>query len=87
MDDYTIQHITKSVANVEEPVIIKETKTTRRVFLAQINDAKIDKGETVSGTILHQRKGLKNDWEDIDSIELKKLKAGEGVKICQGWVR
>ncbi|MDP8202859.1 MAG: DUF4263 domain-containing protein [Candidatus Tenebribacter burtonii] len=81
MSDYHIQHIVRGVANIEEPIIIYEKKTTRRIFVAQINDTKVEKGETVSGTILHQRKGLKDEWEDIHSIDLTKLKAGEGVKI------
>lgn len=81
MSEYHIQHIVKGVANIKEPIIIYEKTTTRRIFIAQINDTKVEQGETVSGTILHQRKGLKDEWEDIQSIDLKKLKAGEGIKI------
>lgn len=81
MSEYHIQHIVRGVANIEEPIIIYEKTTTRRIFIAQINDTKVEQGETVSGTILHQRKGPKEEWEDIQSIDLTKLKAGEGVKI------
>jgi hypothetical protein len=30
---------------------------------------------------VHQRKGLKDEWGNLDSINLSKLKAGEGVKV------
>src|SRR5690606_9611709 len=35
----------------------------------------------VSGTIIHQRKGRNDTWEDINSINLNTLRGGEGVKI------
>lgn len=50
-------------------------------MLAQINDVNKVTGETLSVTLLHQRKSNKEIWEDIESINLNTLKAGEGVKL------
>jgi hypothetical protein len=41
----------------------------------------LNTGETVSGTIVHQRKNRMKEWESVDSINLNTLKGGEGVKL------
>lgn len=66
---------------VLEPVIIHETTMTRCIFRADTNDKKLLEGETVSGTIIHQRKRAGDIWEDISEQKLSELKAGEGVKL------
>ncbi|MGF7077159.1 Shedu immune nuclease family protein [Mucilaginibacter sp. 3215] len=81
MDEFTTQSTSAYSQKVLEPVVIEETSTTRRIFIAEINDKKTLTYETVSGTIIHQRKNLKDEWESIDSINLAGLKGGEGVKI------
>ena len=81
MDKFTTTSTSSHSEKVKEPVILEETSTTRRVFIADINDSKIEKGETVSGTIIHQRKNKKDEWESIESINLTSLKGGEGVKL------
>lgn len=70
-------------AVVNEPIVLHETTTTRRIFIARINDnsQKVALQQTVSGIIVHQRKGRDDNWEDVESINLNKLKAGEGVKL------
>jgi hypothetical protein len=67
--------------DVNEPILIDQKDTTRRVFYATINDSKKTSGETVSGTIVHQRKNKKDEWEDVKSVNLNSLKGGEGVKM------
>lgn len=65
---------------IAEPVVIEENETTRKAIIVGINDSKKDTGETVSITLVHQRKKRKDEWEDIESINLNTLKGGEGVK-------
>lgn len=81
MDKFSVKSTSTFSAHVNEPIIIDEKSTTRRIFIADLNDAKLELSETVSGTIIHQRKNSKNEWEDIEAINLTKLKGGEGVKI------
>ena len=66
---------------VEEPIILNETSTTRRILFATINDKKVDTGETVSFTVVHQRKNAKDEWENVDHTPLSSLRAGEAMKI------
>lgn len=81
MEKFTTKSTSYNSQSVNEPIIIEEKETTRKVFIAEINDKKSESGETVSGTIIHQRKGRNDDWEDVESIKLNTLKAGEGVKL------
>lgn len=81
MDKFTAKSTSYHSQDINEPIIIEEKGTTRRIFLAEINDTKLETGETVGGTIIHQRKGRNDEWEDIESINLNTLKAGEGVKL------
>jgi hypothetical protein len=81
MEKLTTQRSSSHTADVLQPIIIDENDITRRVFIAHINDTKINVGETVGGTIIHQRKKKNSEWEDIESINLATLKGGEGVKI------
>lgn len=83
MHNYTTVSTNPNHAVVKEPIVLHETTTTRRIFIAEINDnpKKVGLQQTVSGTIVHQRKGRNDDWEDIESINLNTLKAGGGVKL------
>jgi len=81
MGKLTTQSTSRNSARILEPIVISKESTTRKVMLAQINDVKKDTGETLSVTLLHQRKSNKEIWEDIESINLNTLKAGEGVKL------
>lgn len=68
-------------AEIEQDLIIEEKSTTRKIFRAVINDVKKSSGETVSGTIIHQRKKINENWDDYEPIILSQLKAGEGVRL------
>lgn len=81
MAKYTTRSTSMFSQDVNEPIIIDEKDTTRRVFYATINDSKKKTGETVSGTIVHQRKNRKDEWEDVKTVNLTNLKGGEGIKI------
>jgi hypothetical protein len=81
MDKFTTQQTFHCVQKVLDPIIIYEGVRTRCVFFAQTNDAKLDKGETVSGYIIHQKKKDRDEWEDINEESLRNLKSGEGIKL------
>jgi len=81
MEKLTTKRTSFHTADVVQPLIIEEKENTRRIFLANLNDTKKDLNETVSGTIVHQRKKNNDEWENIESINLATLKGGEGIKI------
>lgn len=81
MDKYTTKSTSWYSAEIEEPIILYEKANTRRIFIARINDSKTETGETVGGHIIHQRKKRKDEWENINEIQLSKLKGGEGIKL------
>jgi hypothetical protein len=81
MDKFTTKSTSMYSQIVNEPIIIEEKGTTRKIFVAELNDKNLASGETVSGTIIHQRKKGKDGWEEIESINLNSLKGGEGVKL------
>lgn len=79
-ENYKISSTSKVSARVEERELSR-TGSTRKVLLANIHDNPSDADATVGVTILHQRKGLKTPWEDVESAPLSKLKAGEVAKL------
>ena len=81
MENYRTASTSKYSAKLLDPVVIEETGTTRRVLFVDLNDKKLESGETVGITIVHQRKKGKDEWEDVKSIPLSSLKGGEGVKL------
>src|ERR1051325_5049587 len=83
MDNYKTQSTSTYSAKLVDPIVIEETVTTRRVLFVDLNDKKIESGETVGITIVHQRKKGK-EWEDVLSTPLGSLKGGEGVKLNLG---
>lgn len=81
MSEYKTVSRSTHFMEIADPLVIESNETTRKVIIGGINDAKIESGETVSITLLHQRKKKNDEWEDIESINLNKLKGGEGVKL------
>lgn len=80
MEEITIQSTSWHSANVLEPITIYEKERTRFVFIAETNDAKIEKGETVSGNFVYQRKLKNQEWETVNEIKLSEIKSGESIK-------
>ena len=81
MNNYKTISTSLYSARLAEPVIIEENATTRKVLIVDLNDKKKDIGETVGITLVHQRKKINDEWEDVESINLNSLKGGEGVKL------
>lgn len=81
MTQFTTISTSSKTAEIVQNFIIDETLTTRRIFKATIVDNHKDSTATVSGFIIHQRKGFKDQWEDVKDFKLNQLKSGEGVKF------
>jgi hypothetical protein len=81
MNSYKTKSTSRNSARLEEPLIIEENTTTRKVLIIDLNDMKKDVSETLSITIVHQRKKKNDEWEEVESINLNSLKGGEGVKL------
>lgn len=64
-----------------EPVVIRETTTTRLVFKPMMVDNKKKPRAALRGDFIYQRKGRNDKWEDINEVKLNELKSGEGVSL------
>jgi Domain of unknown function (DUF4263) len=79
MDIYTI--IPRSPASAEcDPVILRETATTRLVFKSTLVNNAHDHGAPLNGSFVFQRKSAGN-WEDYNAVPLSRLRANEWVKL------
>ena len=76
-----VKKTSSRTADIINPILIDESSTTRRLLIATIVDNEKDPDACISATIVHQRKGKNDQWEDAEAINLQKLKAGEGVKL------
>lgn len=81
MDDYKIISTSAFSAKLAEPIVVEETSITRKVLFVDLNDKKTNIGETIGITLVHQRKKLNDEWENVESLPLSSLKGGEGVKL------
>lgn len=81
MDTYRTVSTSYNSARLDEPIVLEVTGTTRKVLIVDLNDKKIDSGETVGITVAHQRKNQKDEWESVESTRLSSLKAGEIAKL------
>ncbi len=81
MTQYTTKSTSFATAEIVQDFIIDETQTTRRIFKATIVENPKDPSATVSGFIVHQRKGKNQQWDNVNEIKLNQLKSGEGVKF------
>ena len=61
MENYRTVNISKYSAKLLDPVVIEKTGTTRWVLFVDLNDKKLESGETVGITIVHQRRKGKDE--------------------------
>lgn len=80
MEEYTIESTSKDSA-VCDPFVLRETTTTRLIFIPELVNSARDTNAAIKGTLAFQRKGPNDKWEDIEAINLASLKKGEGVKL------
>src|SRR5438477_12623683 len=80
MDPITIDPTSKDSA-VCDPIIMRQTETVRLVFKPLLVNSVHDKRHAVEGTFIYQRKKKADEWEDISTMPLSKLKGGEGMQL------
>lgn len=64
-----------------DDIELRHTKTTRLVFRPLIVDNAQEREAAVKGSFIFQRKRLKNEWEDLRTLNLSQLKADEWIKL------
>lgn len=68
-------------SELTNPILISQSETTRRFLRCTIVDNPKDPSAYISGSIVHQRKGTNQQWEDLEQASLSTLKAGECVQM------
>ncbi len=63
------------------PIILRKSDQVRLVFKAVLVNNDQEPSATVNGTFCYQRKRRADVWEDVQTVPLSTLKAGEGVKL------
>jgi len=76
-----ITSTSKNTAECED-IILNQTSTTRLIFRPILVNNPNDTSASVRGEFFYQRKGAKDQWEDIKEHHLSKMKSGEGVHIA-----
>jgi hypothetical protein len=64
-----------------EPVVLRETNTTRLLFRPTLVENPHDQAAAVRGHFVHQRKKPSGDWEDYSEFPLSSLRDSEWVKL------
>lgn len=80
MEFYSITRRASDVAECD-PVVLRETKTTRLVFKSWLIAERERSPGIVDGTLVFQRKRTKDDWEDHNCLPFTSLRADEWVKF------
>jgi hypothetical protein len=80
VEEYTMRSTSTQSATLEDRVLT-ETVNTRLLLRPQIVTNVKDPDAGVRVSLIHQRKGTKEQWEDIPSPPLSSIKAGEIAKL------
>ena len=80
MEKLTVTSTSKVSAECSD-IVLRETNTTRLVFRPMLVENPKNPGAAVKGAFLFQRKGLKDEWKDFETIPLSGLKKDEGFKL------
>jgi hypothetical protein len=75
-----ISSTSKNTASCDD-IILDSTSTTRLIFRPTLINNPNDSSASIRGEFFYQRKGLKEQWEDVKEHHLSKMKKGEGVHI------
>lgn len=82
MPKYETESTSKNSAIVKDIPLDENPGDTRRVCRAKIVNNESHPENNVKVTLIHQRKNRSDDWEDIKSIKLNRLKGGQGIKLA-----
>lgn len=80
MREYAVEPTSRDSAECD-PVILRQTRTRRLVFLPIMVNNVHDESAAIKGMFVYQRQGPNDEWEDAESISLSTLKSGEGVRL------
>ena len=72
---------TSNVSAKVEDREISRSQSTRKIIRSELIENPKNVEACVKVTILHQRKKVNDQWEDIESVPLTKMKAGETMKM------
>lgn len=81
VDQYTVTKTSGQSAEVGDIVLTAST-TTRLVMRSTLVTNANNPDASVKITLVHQRKSLKNNWEDAAGEPLSTLKAGQEIKLA-----
>jgi hypothetical protein len=74
VDSFTIIPTSASTAE-SDPIVVRQTTTTRLVFKPLLLKNPHDAKASVKGTFVFQRKAPNDDWENHATVPLSKFKA------------
>jgi hypothetical protein len=80
MDVYTVLPTSASSAD-GDPIVLRETSTTRLVFKPRVVQRPGIATASINGCFVFQRKGRNDSWADHNELQLTSLKATEWVKL------
>jgi hypothetical protein len=63
------------------PIVLRDGDRTRLIFKPMLVENSKNPDASLSGVFVYQRKVAADVWEDVGSINLARLKAGEGVRL------
>ncbi|MEK9152688.1 MAG: Shedu immune nuclease family protein [Patescibacteria group bacterium] len=78
---YEIRSTSLRSAVLTHDIVLSEKATTRKIMKATLVENPRDPDAGFKIVLIHQRKSLKSQWENIEAINLNTLKAGEGVRL------
>ena len=83
--DLSVRGAGRYIATTNDVVISDpdemENELTRRILRTELVVNKHDPRASVKASIMHQKRGPKNRWEDADSFSLASLKAGQEIRL------
>jgi hypothetical protein len=79
-DLYTIRRRSGDTAD-GDPIVLRETQTTRLVFIPRLVNNAAHPERPVNGAFVYQKKRRDDSWEDHNELRLSNLKADEWVKL------
>ncbi len=66
---------------ITNPIVLRETKTTRLIFKPLLVENVHDRKAAVKGTFVFQRKTRNQEWSNYKEFNLSQLKATEWIKL------
>lgn len=80
MKTYEMRSTSRSSAGCN-PIVLRESDQVRLVFLPTLVDNPVNPKASVDGQFVYQRKQRGSRWQNVTTIPLSTLRAGEGFKL------